>query len=107
MRRGAFDLVDQAEDVSDGETVKAFGRRPVGAFRLRERREQPIERLGLAEEEEFVFAAKVVIQIARRQRGGARDIAHAGRGKSHPAKRPGGGSKDLDAPGIGTLLEAR
>ena len=82
MRGGPFDLGDQAEGVADGEVAQTLGQGPAIALRGRERRQQPIQRPVLAEEEDFVLAAKVVIEVRGGQVGGDRDVAHAGGGEA-------------------------
>jgi len=101
VRRRSLDLVDQAEHVGDGEVVQAIGERPTVAPRGGEPPEQLVERLILAEEEELVLAAEVVIQVGGGEVGRDGDVAHAGRGEAVRAERPRGGPQDLDAPRIG------
>jgi hypothetical protein len=64
MGGGAFDFVEQAEHVRDREIAQASGQRarPI-APQLRQRRQQAIERAVLAEEEDLVLAAEVVIEV--------------------------------------------
>jgi len=101
VRRRSLDLVDQTEHMGDGEVVQSIGERPAAAPRGGERLEQLIERLILAEEEELVLAAEVVIQVGGGEVGRDGDIAHAGRGEAVGAERPRGGPQDLDAPRVG------
>ena len=101
VRGRSLDLVDQTEDMGDGEVVQSIGERPADAPRRGERLEQLVERLILAEEEELVLAAEVVIQVAGREVGRDGDVAHAGRGEAVRAERPRGGPEDLDAPRVG------
>ena len=63
--------------------------------------EQPIGGAVLAEEEQLVLAAEVVIQVAGRQVGGDGDVAHAGGGEAARAEDPRRGAHDLHAPGVG------
>ena len=64
VRRRSFHLVEQAEDVGDRHVVQPIGERPRAiAAHLGQRFEQAIERSALAEEEDFVLAAEVVIEI--------------------------------------------
>jgi hypothetical protein len=72
------------------------------ARRHRQRLEQPIERSILAEEEDLLLAAEIVIEIARRQIRRRRDVAHAGGREPPGAEDTGRGAHDLDATGIGT-----
>lgn len=105
MRRRPFDFVDEAEHVGHGEVVEARRERTRGAPGNCQRREESVQRSCLAEEEQFVLAAEVVIKVAGRQGRGARDVAHAGGGKSHLSKGAGGSPEDLDPACIGPLLE--
>jgi len=101
VRGRSLDLVDQAEDMGDGEIVQSIGERPAAAPRRGERLQQPVERLILTEEEELVLAAEVVIQVGGGEVGRDGDVAHAGRGEAVRAERPRGGPQDLDAPRVG------
>jgi hypothetical protein len=102
VRRRSLDFVEQAEDVGDRHLVQALGKPPrTIAAHVGQRLEQPIERSVLAEEEDFVLAAEVMIEIAGREVGGDRDLAHAGGGKAAGPEDPGGGAHDVDAPEVG------
>jgi len=101
MRGAALDFVEQAEDMRFGEPAKAPGERTSPATRGRDRAEQALKRAILAEEQQFVLAAEVVIQIARRQVGGHRDVAHPGGGKAAGAEHAAGGAQDVDAARVG------
>jgi hypothetical protein len=103
MRGGAFDLVEQAEHMGARELPQPILERPASAARVGERAEQLVGRAVLAEEEQLVFAAEVVIQIARRQvrRGG--DVAHTGGGEAAIAEDAGRGGENPDAPRVGAL----
>ena len=103
VRRRPFHVVEQAQDVRGGEVAQPAGERRATAPRPRERREHPVERLVLAEEQQFVLAAEVVIEIARRQIGGRRDVAHAGGGEAARAEHLRGGTHDGDTARIGAL----
>lgn len=63
VSRGAFDLVDQTQHVIHREATKPFLKGAPAPPRVRERREQPIERAVLAEEQEFVLAREVVVEV--------------------------------------------
>ena len=63
-----------------------MGRRPGATV---ERGEQPVERPVLAEKEDFVLAAEVVVQVAGRQVRGGGDLAHARGGEATRAKDAG------------------
>ena len=101
MRRGALHLVEQAEDVRRGELAQAIGERPARAADRGQRRQQPIERPVLAEEEDFVLAAEVVIQVAGRQVRGHRDVAHAGGSKPVRPEDARRRAHDLEPAGVG------
>lgn len=101
VRRRSVHFVDEAEDVRNRKIVEATGERGTAAARGRQRGEQPVQRAILAEEENLVLAAEIVIQVARREVGGDGDVAHAGRGKPARAEHVGGGFQDADAAGIG------
>ena len=103
MRSRALQFVNHAADVCRGERAQPVGERPGAAPRIVERRQQAIERPVLAEVEQFVLALEVVIQVAGRQVGGDRDVAHPGRRKAAVAKNPGGGAQDGDAARVGSL----
>jgi hypothetical protein len=64
MRSRSLDLVNQAEDVRDGHVADANRQRPPIPARGGQRFEKPIHRAVLAEEQQLVLAAKVVIEVA-------------------------------------------
>lgn len=101
MRSRALQFVDHAQDVRRGERAQPLAERPGAAPCIVQRRQQAIERPVLAEVEQFVLALEVVIQVAGRQVGGDRDVAHPGRRKATVAKNPGGGAQDGDAARVG------
>ena len=106
VRGGSFDAVDEAQDMGDGEGVEARAER-AGAPCPAEREQEPVERAILAEEQDFVLAAKVVVQVARREVGGGRDVAHAGGGEAAAAEDARGGAQDVEAPGVRAGTGAR
>jgi hypothetical protein len=87
--------------MSNGKLTQALCQRLPIACGRRQRGEQPIERAVLAEEQDFVLAAEVVIEVGRREVGGPGDVAHAGGGKAAAAEDLRRGPQDLDAPRIG------
>lgn len=101
MRRRTFDLGDQAEDVADREIAQPFRQRTLVALRIGQRGEQPVERAILAEEEDFVLAAEVVIQVRGREIGGDGDVAHPGGGEATVAEDLRRRAQDADAAGVG------
>ena len=103
VRRGTFDFVDEAEDVRDRERAQPVGERAAAAPRLGERGQQAIERAVLAEIQQLVLAAEVVIEVRRRQVGGDGDVAHAGGGEAALAEHAGGSREDPDPARVGPL----
>jgi len=101
VRGGAFDLVDQTEDVRDRQTAQPIEQRTVVAPRVGERREQAIGGAILTEEQQLVLAAEVVIEVAGREVGGDGNLAHAGGGEAALAEDPRRGGEDADAAGVG------
>lgn len=90
--RRALELIEQAEDVRRGQIAQSHRRRHRPTPRAGKCGEQAIEGPVLAEIEQLLFAAEVVIQIAGRKVGGDGDVAHAGGGEAagaeHPRRRP-------------------
>ena len=101
MRGRALHVVDETEYVRRGERAQAVDERIGAAARLLQRRQQTIQRPVLAEVEQFVLALEVVIEIARREVGSDRDIAHAGSGEAAVAEDPRRRPQDGDPPRIG------
>jgi hypothetical protein len=84
--------------VSGRQIAKASGqRRPIAPGRG-EREQQPIRGAVLAEEQQFVLAAEVVIQVAGRQVGRNPDVAHAGRREAALAKHARRRAHDIHLP---------
>jgi hypothetical protein len=107
---GPFEAVDETEHVRDGEFAEARRERtPIlraGRARGGQGAEQAVERAVLAEEEQLLLAAEVVIQVARRQVGGDGDVPHAGGVEAAGAKHGGGGAHDVDAARLGAFRTA-
>ena len=101
VRRRAFDLVDQAQHVGDRHRAQPGRQRAATLARASQRVEQTIDRAVLAEEQQFVLAAEVVVKVAWRQIGGDRDVTHAGGGKTAGAEDPRGGAHDRDPASLG------
>jgi hypothetical protein len=101
MRRGSLDLVYETQHVGHGDVAQPRGERTHIAARRRQRAEQAIERAVLAEEQQLVLPAEVVIEVAGRQIGRDRDVAHAGRREAAGAEHAGGRAHDLDTTGVG------
>jgi len=92
--------------VGDRQAVQSSGEVAAVRSRRGERRQQPIERTILAEKEQFVLAAEVVVQVAERQVGGGGNLAHAGRGETALTKDAGRRAQDLHAARIGASTDA-
>jgi hypothetical protein len=101
MRSRSLDLVDEAEDVRDGDLAEADRQRAPIPPSSRQRVEEPIHRAVLAEEQQLVLATEVVIEVAGREIRGHGDVAHASGGEPARPKHAGGGAHDLHAPGVG------
>jgi hypothetical protein len=110
MRGRPFDTIDETQDVRDGEVAEA--RREWAAILRaalaggRQGVEQTIQRPVLAEEEQLLLAAEVVIQVPGRQVGGDRDVAHAGGAEAAGAKDRCRGAHDVDAARLGAFRTA-
>ncbi len=93
--------------MGDGELAKTDRKRPLilpaPFLGDRQRREQAVQRPVLAEEEQLLLAAEVVIQVPRREVGGDGDVAHAGGGEAAGAEHAGGGAHDFDTAGLGAF----
>jgi len=103
VRGRTLDLVEQAEDVGDGQVAQPIGHRPAVVSRGCEGREEAAERPVLTEEEQLVLAAEVVVQIARREVRGDGDVAHARGGEAPVAEEAGCGLEDANPSGVGPL----
>lgn len=101
VRRRALHFVHQAEDVGLRERVQSAPDRPSAAPGRRERRHEAVERAVLAEVEQLVLAAEIVIEVAGRQIGGDGNLAHAGGGEAAGAEDLRRGAEDLDPPCVG------
>ncbi len=84
-----------------GEIVQPGPHRRGRSASGRERIEQPIERAVLAKVEQLVLAFEVVIQVAGREVGRGRDVAHPRRRKSDGPEGPRRGAKDVEAARVG------
>ena len=101
VRGGSFDLVEQTENMGRRHVAQAAGERPAALARGGQRIEEAIDRPVLAEEEQFVLAAKVVIEVGRGEVCCRRDVAHAGRRESPRPEDARRGAHDLDPAGVG------
>ena len=59
----------------------------------------------MAEEEDFVLAAEIVVEVGGREVGGGGDFAHAGFGETAVAEFASGGAEDREAAGEVATLE--
>src|SRR5258708_2206993 len=76
------------------------------AARLVEIGKQAIEGAVLAEEEDFVFAAEIVVKVSGGEVGGGGDFAHSGFGEAAGAEFASCGAEDFEAAGEVAALEA-
>ena len=102
MRGGAVDVVEQAQNVGFREQSDAVRQRAVATPRVREGRRQFAERPILAEIQQLVLAAEVVIEVRRRQVRGLGDVAHAGGREAARAEHARRRLQDAEAPRVGT-----
>src|SRR6267142_4421713 len=68
--------------------------------------DQAIEGIVLAEEEDFVFAAEIVVEIGGREVGGCGDFAHSGFCVAAGAEFASGGAQDVQPAGEIAALQA-
>ena len=106
VRRRSFDAVDQAQDVRHRQRVQPRTERAAARPRCAERQQQPVQRAILAEEQDLVLAAEVVVQVARRQVGGEGDLAHAGGGEAADPEDARRRAQDVQAAGVGAAAGA-
>lgn len=107
VRGGPVDPVDQTQDVRDRQGVQPRAERGAAGPGGAERPQQAVERAILAEEQDLVLAAEVVVQVAGGEVGGDGDLAHAGGGEAARAEDARGGAQNLEAPGVGPAAEPR
>jgi hypothetical protein len=101
MGRRPLDLVEQTQDVGLGEPAQTFRQRPFVPPGVRQGDQKLVEGSILAEIEELVLAAEVVIQIRGRQVRGNGDVAHARGGEASGAEHARRRFQDAHAPGVG------
>jgi hypothetical protein len=68
--------------------------------------DQAIEGVVLAEEEDFVFASEIVVEVGGGEVSGGGDFAHAGFGEPAGAEFAAGGAENFEAAGEVAALEA-
>src|SRR5712692_3261205 len=88
MRRGAFHFVEDTTQMRHDDKTQLFcgrGLEPAGLF---ERSDDAVERVVLAEKEDFVLSTEVVVEVCRREQSRGGNIAHVGwlRGKCAPRR---------------------
>src|SRR5258708_11453839 len=103
---GAFDVVKDAMQVKGDDRAEFFGRGGFCASSLFEIDDQAIESAVLAEKENFILAAEIVVKVSRGEVGGSGDFAHARFGKAARAKFAAGGAQDFQAASFVATLEA-
>src|SRR5712671_5657735 len=69
--------------------------------------DQAVEGIVLAEEENFVFAVKIVVEVGGREVGGCGDFAHSGFGVAAGAEFASGSAQDVQPAGEIAALQAR
>ena len=106
VRRRPFDAVDQTQDVRHRQRVQPRGEWAAAGAGGAQGTQEAVERPILAEEEDFVLAAKVGVQVAGGEIGGDGDLAHPGGGEAASAEDAGGGAEDLEAAGVGAAAGA-
>ena len=89
-----------------GQGVQPRGDRSLAVAGSRGVAKEAVERAVLAEIENLVLAAEIVVEVGWRKIGGHRDVAHAGGGEAHLLKYAGGGGEDLSTPRLGAPLPA-
>src|SRR6266436_7038733 len=77
-----------------------------GAARSVEIGDQAVEGVVLAEEEDFVFAAEIVVEVGGREVGGGGDFAHTGFCVAAGAEFASGGAQDVQTAGEIAALQA-
>lgn len=101
MRRAAFHFVEETQHVRFGQDEQPPAERFLVPPGRGDGGQQAVQRPVLAEKKQFVLPAKVVIQVARREVGGERDVAHAGGGEAGRAEDARCGAQNLDAARVG------
>ena|SRR5712664_2441253 len=106
VRGGTFDVVENAMQMKGNHGAEFFG---CGRFRtsyLFEIGDQAIESAVLAEKENFILAAEIVVKVSRGEVGCGGDFAHARFGKASRAEFAAGSAKDFESAGLVAALEA-
>ena len=103
VRSGALEVVDEAAHVRHGQRAQARHERAGRVACVRQRGRETFERAILAEVEQLVLAAEVVIQVAGGQVRGDRDVAHARGGVAAGTEDAAGRAENLHPSGVGAL----
>jgi len=101
VRGRAFDFIDQTQDVRLRERAQAIRQRRARLPRRCQGVQEPVERPVLTEKEQFVLAAEVMVEIARRQVGCERDLAHPGGRETAAAEHASRRFQDRETAGLG------
>src|SRR6267378_225766 len=107
MGGGALDFVEHAVQMEEDDCAEFFGcgsRSRAASFL--EIGDQAIEGVVLAEEEDFVFASVIVVEVGGGEVGGGGDFAHAGFGEAAGSEFAAGGAEYFEAAGEVAALEA-
>src|SRR5258708_39421916 len=100
MGGGALDFVEHAVQMEEDDCAEFFGcgsRSRAASFL--EIGDQAIEGVVLAEEEDFVFASEIVVEVGSGEVSGGGDFAHAGFGEAAGAEFTAGGAQNFEAAG--------
>src|SRR5260370_18998597 len=107
MGGGALDFVEHAVEMEEDDCAEFFGcgsRSHAASFL--EIGDQGIEGVVLAEEEDFVFASEIVVEVGGGEVSGGGDFAHAGFGEAAGAEFAAGGAQNFEAAGEGGAVGA-
>ena len=104
VRRRPLYLFDQTAHVIGSQRAQPRRHRSLAAPGGGGVGQEAIERAVLAEIENLVLAAEVVVKVGGGEVRGHRDIPHASSGKAHRLEHPGGGGEDRGAPRLGPPL---
>src|SRR5260221_12656418 len=100
MGGGALDFVEHAVQMEEDDCAEFFGcgsRSRAASFL--EIGDQAIEGVVLAEEEDFVFASEIVVEVGGGEVSGGGDFAHAGFGEAAGAEFASGGAQNFEGEG--------
>ena len=98
VRGRALEFFQRVMQMGADDRAQLFGDREGRGTRRLRRRQHAVDGAVLAEEQQFVLAGEIVIQIARRQVGFLRDVAHAGGGDAAAAEYPRRRAQDVQPP---------